>query len=146
MEEARHERSVTKRTDATLGHLTILIVVMTSWAGMAWAVPFAYITNPSTNSVTVLDTATNSVLGTIAVGSSPEGVAVNPGRERFRHLQGIGRKAQTYPSAYIPREPVSDSAVMKNIAGYNQMARGDQAGAVQTFQECIQQFPRFEWP
>src|SRR5260370_23231543 len=37
--------------------------------------------------------------------------------------QGIGKKAQIYLRAYIPRDPVSNAAVQQNIAGYNQMAR-----------------------
>lgn len=60
--------------------------------------------------------------------------------------QGIGKKAQIYLRAYIPRLPVPDVAAQKNITGYNQMARGDRAGAIRTFEECILQFPDFEWP
>jgi uncharacterized repeat protein (TIGR01451 family) len=40
--------------------------------------PFAYITNFMSNSVSVIDTATNTVVATIAVGSRPIGVAVSP--------------------------------------------------------------------
>lgn len=60
--------------------------------------------------------------------------------------EGIGKKAQIYLRAYIPRLPVPDVAAQKNITGYNQMARGDRAGAIRTFEECILQFPDFEWP
>ncbi|MBA4372566.1 MAG: hypothetical protein C0402_06850 [Thermodesulfovibrio sp.] len=43
------------------------------------AAPFAYITNHGSNTVSVIDTATNTVVGTpITVGSGPFGVAVNP--------------------------------------------------------------------
>jgi Tfp pilus assembly protein PilF len=58
---------------------------------------------------------------------------------------GIGKKAQIYLRAYVPRYPVSNAAVQKNVTGYNQLARGDLAGAIRTFQECMQEFPNFEW-
>jgi YVTN family beta-propeller protein len=41
------------------------------------AAPFAYITNSSSNSVSVIDTSTNTVAATIPVGNGPSGVAVN---------------------------------------------------------------------
>jgi YVTN family beta-propeller protein len=39
---------------------------------------FAYITNASSNNVSVINTATNSVMATVAVGSYPYGVSVSP--------------------------------------------------------------------
>src|SRR5205823_4460329 len=43
----------------------------------------AYVTNQGSNSVTVIDTTTNAVLGgPIAVGSEPNGVAVDPTNHR----------------------------------------------------------------
>jgi predicted Zn-dependent protease len=59
---------------------------------------------------------------------------------------GVGKKAETYLRAYVPRDRVPDAAVEMNILGYNLLARGDQAGAIQAFQDCITQFPNFEWP
>jgi YVTN family beta-propeller protein len=45
--------------------------------------PFAYITNSSGNSVSVVDTATDTTVGSpIPVGTSPTGVAVNPSGTR----------------------------------------------------------------
>lgn len=41
--------------------------------------PFAYITNRRSNTVSVIDTASNAVVATIPVGSNPRGAAVNPG-------------------------------------------------------------------
>ena len=60
--------------------------------------------------------------------------------------EGVGKKAAIYLRAYIPRYRVPDVAVQMNVRGYNQLARGDRAGAVRTFQDCIAQFPDFEWP
>ena len=45
--------------------------------GFAAAAPFAYIPNGGSNNVSVIDTATNTVVSTIAVGSGPIGVTVN---------------------------------------------------------------------
>ena len=47
-------------------------------APVAQAAPFAYITNLVSNSISVIDTASNTVTATVAVGASPIGVAVNP--------------------------------------------------------------------
>ena len=43
---------------------------------IASAAPFAYIANG--NNVSVVDTATNPIIATIAVGSNPYGGAVTP--------------------------------------------------------------------
>ncbi|MFE3548931.1 IPT/TIG domain-containing protein, partial [Streptomyces kronopolitis] len=40
--------------------------------------PFAYVTNNVSNTVSVIDTNTNTVIATIPVGSGPEGLAVTP--------------------------------------------------------------------
>ena len=39
--------------------------------------PYAYITNAGSNSVSVIDTATNNIIATVPVGSSPDGVTVD---------------------------------------------------------------------
>ena len=56
--------------------LLLLVPVMT------WATPFAYIPNHGANTVSVIDTASNTVTTTITVGSAPYGVAVNPASTR----------------------------------------------------------------
>jgi YVTN family beta-propeller protein len=59
----------------------------------------AYITNQTSNTVSVIDTTTNAVIATISVGGDPEGVAVTPNgpcRPRYwrsrRCRKGDGRK------------------------------------------------------
>jgi YVTN family beta-propeller protein len=42
------------------------------------AAPFAYVTNEGSGTVSVLDTASNTVVATVPVGFNPFGVAVNP--------------------------------------------------------------------
>jgi len=39
---------------------------------------YAYITNPTSNNVSVIDTATNTVTARVEVGQFPHGVAVAP--------------------------------------------------------------------
>ena len=50
--------------------------------GFAGAAPFAYISNSASNSVSVIDTANNTVVATAPVGTNPWGVAVNPSGTR----------------------------------------------------------------
>ncbi len=59
---------------------TILALLLL--AGGAGAAPFAYITNSGSNNVSVIDTATNTVVASVTVGSIPGGVAVNPAGTR----------------------------------------------------------------
>jgi YVTN family beta-propeller protein len=39
---------------------------------------FAYVANKDSNTVSVIDTATNTVVATVPVGSAPIGVAITP--------------------------------------------------------------------
>ena len=48
----------------------------------ALAEPFAYVPNWDSDNVSVIDTATNSAVSTIAVGDAPYGVGVNPAGTR----------------------------------------------------------------
>jgi YVTN family beta-propeller protein len=45
---------------------------------LALAAPLAYVANVSSNTVSVIATATNTLVGTVAVGIAPHGVAVSP--------------------------------------------------------------------
>jgi YVTN family beta-propeller protein len=47
-------------------------------APAARAAPFAYVANYGSNSVSVIDTASNTVTATVPLESNPNGVAVNP--------------------------------------------------------------------
>jgi len=58
-----------------LGITVLTFLMLVSIAG---ALPFAYITNSESNSVSVIDATTNKVTATIPVGSNPIGVAINP--------------------------------------------------------------------
>ena len=54
------------------------IVLTLAAAPPALAAPFAYITNRGSDTVTVIDLATNVVVATVAVGRAPHGVTANP--------------------------------------------------------------------
>lgn len=57
-----------------------------------------------------------------------------------------GKRAAIYLHAYLPRYPVPQEAVQMNISGFNQAASGHNEQASQTYEYCIKQFPKFEWP
>ncbi|NVN91040.1 MAG: hypothetical protein HXX11_10610 [Desulfuromonadales bacterium] len=65
-----------------LAHCVTLIVLIAFPVVAADAAPFAYITNNISDSVSVIDTATNSVVTTIPVGDQPQAIAVNPAGTR----------------------------------------------------------------
>jgi YVTN family beta-propeller protein len=44
----------------------------------AEAAPFAYVANGGSNNVSVIDTATKTVVATVGVGLGPDGIAVTP--------------------------------------------------------------------
>ena len=55
-----------------------ILALLALSATLARAEPFAYITNVSSNNVSVIDTASNTVTATVPVGIQPIGVAVAP--------------------------------------------------------------------
>jgi YVTN family beta-propeller protein len=59
-----------------------LVLLVGLWADTAYAQPFAYISNAGSNNVSVIETATNTVVATVPVGAFPVGVAVNPAGTR----------------------------------------------------------------
>lgn len=61
---------------------TLVALFLSVWTAAAAASPFAYITNSGSGTVSVLDVATNSVVGTVLVGNLPAGVAVNASATR----------------------------------------------------------------
>ena len=62
--------------------LAVMAIAIAVLPGIAMSAPFAYISNAWSDNVSVIDTATNSVVATVAVGSGPTGVAVNPADTR----------------------------------------------------------------
>src|SRR5438132_5602524 len=56
----------------------IFVLTLALHAISAQAQPFAYVTNASSNNVSVIDTASNTVVATVRVGSGPSGVAITP--------------------------------------------------------------------
>jgi YVTN family beta-propeller protein len=68
------------------GLCTVIGLAVALNAARAEAAPFAYVTNRDSNSVSVIDTATNTPLGTVTVGVTPfflpTGVGVSPDGKR----------------------------------------------------------------
>jgi len=84
-------------------------------APVAGAAPFAYIANQGSNNVSVIDIATNTVVGSpIAVGAGPVGIAVHPagtrvytanfaaGANSFSVINAFTGTAQTFPAGSSP--------------------------------------------
>ena len=64
-------------------YILLSLFALCGTLGNAWGAPFAYITNDHSNDVSVIDMATNSVIGApIPVGAGPVGVAANPAGTR----------------------------------------------------------------
>ena len=70
------ESSAKKPTGLSRLLLTVFFILFCTIAD-AHAAPFAYIANNNADTVSVIDTATNSVVATIPVGTEPKGAAVN---------------------------------------------------------------------
>jgi YVTN family beta-propeller protein len=58
--------------------LAFLVLLLVLGAPAARAAPFAYIPNTNSNTLSVIDTATNTVTATVVVNEQPYDVAVNP--------------------------------------------------------------------
>jgi YVTN family beta-propeller protein len=72
-------RRLPLRFESLLNCLVLLgLLGMALWAMPAAAAPFVYVTNDASNTVSVLDTATNTVVATVPVGFQPAGVAITP--------------------------------------------------------------------
>jgi len=68
----------TRRVYSLIGILGLTLMFFLMLVSIAGASPFAYITNYNSDTVSVIDTATNKVKATINVSEHPYGVAVNP--------------------------------------------------------------------
>lgn len=55
-------------------------------------------------------------------------------------------KAETYIKTHLPVKPISVAAEQLNVKGYNFMVRRHNEDAIETFKQCIKQYPEFEWP
>jgi YVTN family beta-propeller protein len=66
----------------TLLRVLVGSAISAFFCGAVQAAPFAYITNGVSETVSVIDTAGNTIVATVPVGSGPIGVAVNPGGTR----------------------------------------------------------------
>src|SRR5882724_10003989 len=60
------------------GTRLLLSIAAVAWPAAAGALPYAYISNFGANTVSMIDTSTDSVAGTMSVGYSPTDVALSP--------------------------------------------------------------------
>src|SRR3989454_11709785 len=68
-------------------------------AGAADAQDFAYVANAASNSVSVIDTASNTVVATVGVGSRPFGVAITPDGTRVYVTNGASNSVSVIHTA-----------------------------------------------
>ena len=80
-------------------HATIASLILLLAFNAAFAQPFAYISNQNSNSVSVINTATNLVVATVAVGSSPYGVAANVAGNRVYVTNSGGTRVSVIDTA-----------------------------------------------
>ena len=78
--------------------LISLMVVLPLVVVNAWGAPFAYITNGPSQNVSVIDTATNTVVATVPIGLGTSGVAVDPSGTRV-YVCGGGNKVYVIDTA-----------------------------------------------
>src|SRR5262245_50626979 len=77
----------------------------------AEAKPFAYVTNAGSNTVSVIDTATNTAVATVPVGFSPSAVAITPDGTRA-YVTGIPVSViDTATNTVVATLPVGGGAV-----------------------------------
>ncbi|KAF0218757.1 MAG: YVTN beta-propeller repeat-containing [Geobacteraceae bacterium] len=79
--------------------LFLSIVCLLGCANFAHAAPFAYIANNADNTVSVIDTATNTVTATVTVDQKPYGVAVNPSGGRVYVSNQTGKSISVIDTA-----------------------------------------------
>jgi YVTN family beta-propeller protein len=92
-------------------------------ASPAAAAPFAYVANSSDNTVSVIDTGTNTVVATVPIGTFPIGVAVAPdGKHAYvtnflsNNVSVIDTASNTVV-AMVPVGPAPSSGVAITLAG-----------------------------
>ncbi len=73
-----HKSSLSRGLFFQVVGLLLLGVLATA----SWAAPNAYVANSGSGTVSVIDTATDAVVATVTVGTSPVGVAVSPDGSR----------------------------------------------------------------
>ncbi|MGB9941091.1 PKD domain-containing protein [Methanosarcina sp.] len=81
---------------------------------IAGAEPFAYITNINSNTVSVIDTATNTVTDTVNVGYGPQGVAVTPDGTKV-YVTNPGNGYQ-YPDSTVSVIDTATNTVTKTVS------------------------------
>ncbi|HEV7799523.1 MAG TPA: hypothetical protein VGP15_00475, partial [Burkholderiales bacterium] len=58
--------------------LAAAVVALAAISAPAGAEPFAYVPNEGSGTISIIDTATDAVVGEIRTGGKPRGIAINP--------------------------------------------------------------------
>jgi YVTN family beta-propeller protein len=95
--------------------LFTLLLSLVVW-GNSWALPFAYIPT-AWNKLTVIDTATDTVIATVPIGTSGYGVAVKPSGTRVYLSGGDVSVISTISYGEIARVPAGTVGMAVNPSG-----------------------------
>jgi len=107
------------RFDAVRQGLTRLGLAALLMAGVAFAgsparaEPFAYVANYRSNDVTVIDTADNTDVATVPVGSRPIGIAITPDRAFAYVTNSFSNTVSVIETKMIKREVLLDTSKFK---------------------------------
>src|SRR3990172_10426637 len=91
----------------------LLFLLLADVSSVAAAGPMAYVTNEKSDDVTVIDTASNSVIRTIRVGKRPRGIEISPDGRRVYVSNGnsdsvsvvdaeVGKEVEAWPAGVDP--------------------------------------------
>src|SRR5690349_8003716 len=83
----------------TITWLLVFIYALSAGGNTAQAQTRAYVANSCSNTVTVIDTATNSLIATIPVGIAPEGIALTPDGTRAYVSNRVGNTVSVIDTA-----------------------------------------------
>src|SRR5262245_49048691 len=101
---------VTAITLAWLRALSLGLLGVMLGSTPAEAKPFAYVTNPGAGTISVIDTATNTVVATVPVGGAPRWVAITPDGTRA-YVTNVGAVSviDTATNTVVATVPVGNS-------------------------------------
>ena len=108
------------------GHSLIKILGMTLLAflmlvSITGAAPYAYITNLNSNTVSVIDIPTNTVIKTVIVGYGPQGIAVTPdGSKVYVTNSGYGYQ---HPESSVSVIDTATNTVIKTLTAGHEPKR-----------------------
>jgi len=83
-----------------------------------------YVSNEDSGDVSVIDTSTDNVVATIAVGKRPRGMRVDPGRGRlYVAVSGAPKSGPGVPAVHEPPDPSADGIAVVDLGARSLVKR-----------------------